>query len=43
MTNPMQHRKTSRLKHAWKIYLFERKAKKAQRQREREFQALLKK
>lgn len=39
----MQHRRTSGLKHAWKMWMFDRKAKKAKREREREFRALLKK
>ena len=43
MTSPLQHRRTSGLKHAWKMWMFDRKAKKQARVREREFQALLRK
>lgn len=40
--SPLPYRPTGSLKHAWKVWQFERKAKKARRAREREFQALLK-
>lgn len=41
--NPLAYRKTSRLKRAWKMWMFDRKGKKVQRQRDREIQALIKK
>lgn len=41
MTSPLQHRRTSGLKHAWKMWRFEAKSKKVKRQRDREIKALI--